>query len=108
MPGKPRVFMPYVDGFSTYEKICNDIAAEGLPGFHLRPGRRLLPHEVLSLPTVGMRSRSISDGLSRILETHVAPWMRCNMWLVHGRNLDLLIDSGMGLRPLKAEIAATA
>ena len=45
-------------------------------------------------------------GVSRILESHVAPWMRCNMWLIHGRDRDLLVDSGMGLRPLKAEIAA--
>jgi cyclohexanone monooxygenase len=37
VPGKPRVFMPYVDGFSTYERICNDIAAKGYRGFHLRP-----------------------------------------------------------------------
>lgn len=45
-------------------------------------------------------------GVSRILETHVASWMRCNMWLIHGRERDLLVDSGMGLRPIKAEIAA--
>lgn len=44
-------------------------------------------------------------GVRRILETHVAPWMRCNMWLIEGRDRDLLIDSGMGLRPLKSEIA---
>jgi glyoxylase-like metal-dependent hydrolase (beta-lactamase superfamily II) len=44
-------------------------------------------------------------GVSKILETHVAGWMRCNMWLVHGRTHDLLIDSGLGLRPLKGEIA---
>src|SRR4051812_38591951 len=48
----------------------------------------------------------VDHGLSRILERHVAPWMRCNMWLIHGRNRNLLIDSGMGLRPLKAEISA--
>ncbi|MFN4143386.1 MBL fold metallo-hydrolase [Aestuariivirga sp.] len=48
----------------------------------------------------------VGPGVSRILETHVASWMRCNMWLVRGRNRDILIDSGMGLRPLKAEIAA--
>ena len=48
----------------------------------------------------------VDQGLSRILESHVAPWMRCNMWLVHGRDRDLLIDSGMGLRPIKAEVAA--
>jgi glyoxylase-like metal-dependent hydrolase (beta-lactamase superfamily II) len=44
-------------------------------------------------------------GVSRIIESHVAPWMRCNMWLIHGRVRNLLIDSGMGLRPLKPEIA---
>jgi glyoxylase-like metal-dependent hydrolase (beta-lactamase superfamily II) len=48
----------------------------------------------------------VNHGLTRIIETYVAPWMRCNMWLIHGRDRDLLIDSGMGLRPLKAEVAA--
>lgn len=48
---------------------------------------------------------AVGHGLSRILETHVASWMRCNMWLVHGRDRDLLIDSGMGLRPIKTEVA---
>lgn len=48
----------------------------------------------------------MGNGISRILETHVAGWMRCNMWLVRGRARDILIDSGMGLKSLKAEIAA--
>jgi len=48
----------------------------------------------------------VDDGLSQILERHVAPWMRCNMWLIHGRNGNLLVDSGMGLRPIKPEVAA--
>lgn len=52
--------------------------------------------------------RQVDSGLSRILERHVAPWMRCNMWLIHGRDTNLLIDSGMGLRPIKPEIAALA
>ena len=30
------------------------------------------------------------------------------MWLIHGRDSHLLIDSGMGLRPLKEEVAALA
>ncbi|MCB1379253.1 MAG: MBL fold metallo-hydrolase [Alphaproteobacteria bacterium] len=47
----------------------------------------------------------MGNGISHILETHVAPWMRCNIWLIRGRDRDLLIDSGMGLRPLKAEVA---
>lgn len=45
-------------------------------------------------------------GLSHIFERHVAPWMRCNIWLVHGRDRDVLLDSGMGLRPLRTQIAA--
>lgn len=38
VPGKPRVFLPYVDGFSTYARICDDIAAKGYRGFHLAAG----------------------------------------------------------------------
>jgi glyoxylase-like metal-dependent hydrolase (beta-lactamase superfamily II) len=50
--------------------------------------------------------QKVDHGLSRILERYVVPWMRCNMWLIHGRDRNLLIDSGMGLRPLKPQIAA--
>jgi cyclohexanone monooxygenase len=35
VPGKPRVFLPYVDGFSVYEAQCRKAAAEGFRGFHL-------------------------------------------------------------------------
>ena len=35
IPGKPRVFMPYVDGFNVYSGICEKIAAKGYEGFHL-------------------------------------------------------------------------
>lgn len=38
VPGKPRVFLPYVDGFSTYARICDGIAAAGYRGFHLTAG----------------------------------------------------------------------
>ncbi len=47
----------------------------------------------------------MSDGVSLIRERYVADWLRCNIWHVQGRNHDLLIDSGLGLRPLKPEIA---
>jgi len=49
--------------------------------------------------------RSVGDGVSLIHEPHVADWLRCNIWHVRGRDRDLLVDSGMGLRPLKAEVA---
>lgn len=48
---------------------------------------------------------AVSNGISLIRETYVASWLRCNIWHVQGKNFDLLIDTGMGLRPLKKEIA---
>ena len=35
IPGKPRIFMPYVGGVHTYAKLCNEIAAKGYEGFRL-------------------------------------------------------------------------
>ncbi|MCZ6579478.1 MAG: MBL fold metallo-hydrolase [Gammaproteobacteria bacterium] len=49
---------------------------------------------------------NISEGVSLIREKYVANWLRCNIWHVRGNSFDLLIDTGMGLRPLKNEIAA--
>lgn len=49
--------------------------------------------------------RKFADGISLISERYARDWMRCNMWLIEGRDRDILLDAGMGLRPLKAEIA---
>ncbi len=35
IPGKPRVFMPYVGGFDRYKKRCDEVAAKGYEGFAL-------------------------------------------------------------------------
>jgi cyclohexanone monooxygenase len=35
VPGKPRVFMPYIGGVGTYRQICDDVAAKGYAGFTL-------------------------------------------------------------------------
>jgi cyclohexanone monooxygenase len=35
MPGKPRVFMPYVAGVPAYRKIVNGVAADGYRGFEM-------------------------------------------------------------------------
>ncbi len=35
IPGKPRVFMPYIGGVGRYRDICDAIAAEGYRGFLL-------------------------------------------------------------------------
>jgi cyclohexanone monooxygenase len=33
IPGKPRIFMPYIGGVGPYRQICNDVAATGYEGF---------------------------------------------------------------------------
>jgi cyclohexanone monooxygenase len=33
VPGKPRVFMPYIGGFGVYSDKCNEVAAKGYAGF---------------------------------------------------------------------------
>jgi cyclohexanone monooxygenase len=35
VPGKPRVFMPYLAGLPTYRQICDAVVAEGYRGFVL-------------------------------------------------------------------------
>ena len=35
VPGKPRVFMPYIGGFSTYREKCIEVAAKDYEGFEL-------------------------------------------------------------------------
>jgi cyclohexanone monooxygenase len=38
VPGKPRVFLAYVGGYPAYAERCNQITADGYPGFHLTGG----------------------------------------------------------------------
>jgi cyclohexanone monooxygenase len=35
IPGKPRIFMPYVAGVSRYRRICDDVAADNYRGLNL-------------------------------------------------------------------------
>jgi cyclohexanone monooxygenase len=35
VPGKPRLFMPYIGGFPAYVKKCNEVVAAGYEGFAL-------------------------------------------------------------------------
>ncbi|MGB1961370.1 MAG: MBL fold metallo-hydrolase [Candidatus Puniceispirillaceae bacterium] len=51
---------------------------------------------------------NLDDGVSRILEAHVAADWRCNIWHVRGRDRDLIIDTGLGLRPIAKDIAMLA
>ena len=35
VPGKPRVFMPYIGGFPAYAEKIRDVVANGYEGFRL-------------------------------------------------------------------------
>ena len=35
IPGKPRIFLPYIGGFGTYRKLCAEIAEKGYEGFSI-------------------------------------------------------------------------
>ena len=39
VPGRPRVFMPYVGGVDRYGARCREIVAAGYEGFHIEPAR---------------------------------------------------------------------
>jgi cyclohexanone monooxygenase len=41
IPGKPRVFMPYIGGFPRYVEKCNEVAGSGYAGFVLREPRTI-------------------------------------------------------------------
>jgi cyclohexanone monooxygenase len=41
IPGKPRVFMPYVGGVGTYRQKCDEVAANDYEGFALGAGERV-------------------------------------------------------------------
>jgi glyoxylase-like metal-dependent hydrolase (beta-lactamase superfamily II) len=46
----------------------------------------------------------IDDGVVRITEPHVDPFLRANLYLVRGRDRDALVDSGNGIAPLRTEL----
>ena len=43
IPGKPRIFMPYVGGVHNYNDLCNDIVAKGYEGFILSRPAEVAP-----------------------------------------------------------------
>lgn len=40
-------------------------------------------------------------GITHIVEPHVHPLLRCNVWVVAGRDRDIVVDSSLGIRPLR-------
>lgn len=49
--------------------------------------------------------KTLADGVTWIIEPHVHPLLRCNIWHVRGRERDLLVDTGLGVASLRDEVA---
>lgn len=45
--------------------------------------------------------QAAGDGVTLLTEPHVHPLLRCNVWHVRGRDVDLVVDTSLGLRPLR-------
>jgi glyoxylase-like metal-dependent hydrolase (beta-lactamase superfamily II) len=50
------------------------------------------------------RIRPQSDGITWIDEPHIHEFYRCNIWHIRGRDRDMMVDSGMGVVPLRAHV----
>ncbi len=48
---------------------------------------------------------TVDEAVVLITEPNVDPFLRANLFLVRGRDRDLLVDSGLGLAPLRVELA---
>jgi len=49
--------------------------------------------------------REIEEGVVSIREPYVDPFLQANVFLVRGRERDLLVDSGLGLASLRTQLA---
>lgn len=47
----------------------------------------------------------MGEGITLVHEPWIRPFFRCNMWHVRGRDRDMLVDSGLGVFPLRGTIA---
>jgi glyoxylase-like metal-dependent hydrolase (beta-lactamase superfamily II) len=47
---------------------------------------------------------AVSDGLTRITESHVDELVSANTWLIRGRDRDLLVDCGLGVASLRTAL----
>jgi glyoxylase-like metal-dependent hydrolase (beta-lactamase superfamily II) len=64
---------------------------------------------VLDLPVADpwFVTAHLADDVTHITEPHVHPLLRCNVWHVRGRDRDLVVDTSLGLLPLRHLVEAT-
>ncbi|MBX6320331.1 MAG: MBL fold metallo-hydrolase [Rhodospirillaceae bacterium] len=62
----------------------------------------------IATPESWYETEAVGDGVTCIREPWVKPFYRCNIWHLRGRERDLLIDSGMGVVSLRAQVRLLA
>lgn len=62
----------------------------------------------IATPDSWYETASVGDGITHIWEPHIKPFYRCNIWHVRGRDRDMLVDSGMGVVSLRAQVPLVA
>lgn len=56
---------------------------------------------VLPITDRWFERRAVDADLTLIWEPHVDPLLRCNIWHLRGRDVDLLVDTGLGVASLR-------
>jgi glyoxylase-like metal-dependent hydrolase (beta-lactamase superfamily II) len=64
-----------------------------------------MPGMQLKAASQWYETRTLSNDITLIWETHVSRDLCCNIWHVRGRDRDLLIDSGLGVVSLRESVA---
>jgi glyoxylase-like metal-dependent hydrolase (beta-lactamase superfamily II) len=57
---------------------------------------------IRAAPEDWWRTTPMGDGITLIDEPHIKPFYRCNCWHVTDGGEDMLVDSGMGVVPMRA------
>ena len=69
-----------------------------------RGGVERLDEVAIPVAADWFRTSAVDDGLSVIREPFVDDLLQANMWLVRGRERDLLVDCGLGVAPLRTAL----
>jgi glyoxylase-like metal-dependent hydrolase (beta-lactamase superfamily II) len=62
------------------------------------------PHHDLPVAQRWFDVTEVADGVLRVTEPYVHPYVRANAWLIRGSTRLLLVDAGLGIGSLRAEL----
>ena len=66
--------------------------------------QQLRPRDPLPVADRWYSAQRITESLTVITEPHVHPFLQANVWHLRGRDRDLVVDTGLGVAPLRSEM----